>query len=79
MHPIDVYEAGMAISSDHQLRTPIEEKRMSPIPSHILPGYVPGMPRPMTPRDDAENAVKQLDGKELRGQPVRVTLAEDVS
>ena len=30
-------------------------------------------------RDDAENAVKQLDGKELRGQPVRVTLAEDVS
>ncbi|KAF5391275.1 hypothetical protein D9757_001961 [Collybiopsis confluens] len=52
---IHVYEAGMAISSDHQIRTATEEKRMSPIPSHILPGYIPGMPRPMTPRDDREN------------------------
>lgn len=29
-------------------------------------------------RDDADHAVKDLDGKELRGQAVRVTLAEDV-
>lgn len=30
-------------------------------------------------RDDAENAVKILDGKDLRGQPVRVALAEENS
>ncbi|EJD02199.1 RNA-binding domain-containing protein [Fomitiporia mediterranea MF3/22] len=28
-------------------------------------------------RDDAEQAVKELDGKELRGQPVHVTMDED--
>ncbi|TDL24925.1 RNA-binding domain-containing protein [Rickenella mellea] len=28
-------------------------------------------------REDAENAVKILDGKDLRGQPVRVSLSED--
>ncbi|KIK59838.1 hypothetical protein GYMLUDRAFT_44306 [Collybiopsis luxurians FD-317 M1] len=56
-HPqlIDVYEAGMAISSDRQARTTTDEKRTSPIPSHILPGYIPGMPRPMTPRDEMDN------------------------
>ncbi|KAI5899878.1 uncharacterized protein SCHCODRAFT_02606387 [Schizophyllum commune H4-8] len=26
--------------------------RASPIPSQVTPGYIPGMPRPMTPRDD---------------------------
>jgi hypothetical protein len=30
-------------------------------------------------RDDAERAVKELDGRDLRGQPVRVNLYEDVS
>ncbi|GJJ12348.1 hypothetical protein Clacol_006589 [Clathrus columnatus] len=30
-------------------------------------------------REDAENAVKLLDGKDLRGQPVRVALTEDNS
>lgn len=30
-------------------------------------------------RDDAERAVKELDGKDLRGQPVRVNLDADVS
>lgn len=28
--------------------------RASPIPSQVTPGYIPGMPRPMTPRDDIE-------------------------
>ncbi|KAI0053911.1 hypothetical protein FA95DRAFT_1600429 [Auriscalpium vulgare] len=28
-------------------------------------------------RDDAERAVKELDGKDLRGQPVRVSLQDD--
>ncbi|RDB24281.1 hypothetical protein Hypma_008730 [Hypsizygus marmoreus] len=48
-----VYEAGMAISSDKQVQDDPEfsERRASPIPSQILPGYIPGMPRPMTPRD----------------------------
>lgn len=30
-------------------------------------------------REDAERAVKELDGKDLRGQAVRVDLFEDVS
>jgi hypothetical protein len=29
-------------------------------------------------RDDAERAVKELDSKDLRGQPVRVQMGEDV-
>ncbi|KAF8894697.1 hypothetical protein BD779DRAFT_1669167 [Infundibulicybe gibba] len=44
-------EAGMAISSDKQVHSNVEDRRASPIPSRILPGYIPGMPRPMTPRD----------------------------
>ncbi|KAG2020776.1 hypothetical protein CC2G_006078 [Coprinopsis cinerea AmutBmut pab1-1] len=48
-----VVEAGMAISSDrptdasdiHAHRGP------SPVPTNATPGYIPGMPRPMTPRD----------------------------
>ncbi|KAJ3757176.1 hypothetical protein EV360DRAFT_46599 [Lentinula raphanica] len=51
----DSHQAGMAISSDHHVQTETEDKRMSPIPSHILPGYIPGMPRPMTPREDTDN------------------------
>ena len=30
-------------------------------------------------REDADRAVKELDGKDLRGQPVRVDLYDDVS
>ena len=30
-------------------------------------------------RDDADHAIKELDGKELRGRPVRVTIDESVS
>ena len=41
----------MAISSDKQLRKDLEERRASPVPARTLPGYIPGMPRPMTPRD----------------------------
>ncbi|KAF9466343.1 hypothetical protein BDZ94DRAFT_1233950 [Collybia nuda] len=46
-----VFEAGMAISSDKQVLNDTDERRASPVPSRILPGYIPGMPRPMTPRD----------------------------
>jgi hypothetical protein len=46
-----VFGAGMAISSDKEVLNDPEERRASPVPSRILPGYIPGMPRPMTPRD----------------------------
>ncbi|KAJ7063159.1 hypothetical protein C8F01DRAFT_1131766 [Mycena amicta] len=44
-------EAGMAISSDKHISLEADSPRASPIPSRIMPGYIPGMPRPMTPRD----------------------------
>lgn len=46
-----VMEAGMAISSDKQVQDDLNERRAEPVPLRILPGYIPGMPRPMTPRD----------------------------
>ncbi|KAI0340118.1 hypothetical protein BDW22DRAFT_1360638 [Trametopsis cervina] len=49
-------EAGMAVSSDERVAS--DEQRASPFPrgsttspTPRLPGYIPGMPRPMTPRD----------------------------
>ncbi|KIJ68939.1 hypothetical protein HYDPIDRAFT_105474 [Hydnomerulius pinastri MD-312] len=56
------YEAGTAISSDKQITIESDTQRLSPTPygrpgtvspSPRLPGYIPGMPRPMTPRDSA--------------------------
>ncbi|KAI0831756.1 hypothetical protein BC628DRAFT_549510 [Trametes gibbosa] len=50
-------ESGTALSSDDPILTD-ESQRMSPYPTSRttsptprLPGYIPGMPRPMTPRD----------------------------
>lgn len=58
LQPTTDYEAGTAISSDKHIVVDSGTHRMSPIPtgrpgatSPRLPGYVPGMPRPMTPRD----------------------------
>ncbi|KAG2157400.1 hypothetical protein DEU56DRAFT_764445 [Suillus clintonianus] len=57
--PID-YEGGTAILSDKQMNIDPEMQRLSPTPlgragtispTPRLPGYIPGMPRPMTPRD----------------------------
>ncbi|KAG2041773.1 hypothetical protein BDR03DRAFT_1073490 [Suillus americanus] len=54
------YEGGTAISSDKHLNIDNERQRFSPTPlgragtispTPRLPGYIPGMPRPMTPRD----------------------------
>ncbi|KAG1754462.1 hypothetical protein EDB19DRAFT_1844377 [Suillus lakei] len=54
------YEGGTAISSDKQMNIDNERQRFSPTPlgragtispTPRLPGYIPGMPRPMTPRD----------------------------
>ncbi|KAJ6455728.1 hypothetical protein C8R45DRAFT_585902 [Mycena sanguinolenta] len=49
-----VYESPMAISSDRHMSLDAESPRASPIPARTVPGYVPGMPRPMTPRDTME-------------------------
>ncbi|KAF8626244.1 hypothetical protein AX15_004923 [Amanita polypyramis BW_CC] len=51
LHQPTVIEAGTAISSDKQVVSSYHERRTSPVFSRTLPGYVPGMPRPMTPRD----------------------------
>ncbi|KAG9318868.1 hypothetical protein JVU11DRAFT_975 [Chiua virens] len=56
------YEAGTAISSDGQGIIEPDTRRLSPIPdgrrstvspTPRLPGYIPGMPRPMTPRESS--------------------------
>jgi len=41
----------MAISIDQSFNDNPNERGASPIPARTIPGYVPGMPRPMTPRD----------------------------
>ena len=41
----------MAISIDQTIHDEFSERRASPVPARTVPGYVPGMPRPMTPRD----------------------------
>ncbi|KAF9566339.1 hypothetical protein CPC08DRAFT_116394 [Agrocybe pediades] len=48
-----LYEPGMAISIDQTIHDEFSERRQSPVPARVIPGngYVPGMPRPMTPRD----------------------------
>lgn len=54
-----VYETGTAVSPDPYSRTDAAEFRSTPSPypraetspAPRLPGYIPGMPRPMTPRE----------------------------
>jgi len=41
----------MAISIDQTIHDEFSDRRASPAPARTIPGYVPGMPRPMTPRD----------------------------
>ncbi|KAF8212393.1 hypothetical protein K438DRAFT_1806447 [Mycena galopus ATCC 62051] len=53
-HTPGAYESPMAISSDRHISLDPVSPRASPIPTRIVPGYVPGMPRPMTPRDTME-------------------------
>ncbi|ESK96909.1 hypothetical protein Moror_6487 [Moniliophthora roreri MCA 2997] len=63
------FEAGMAISSDTTVRTEEENARMSPILSRVSPGYVPGMPRPMTPHDDLEHDTLRSHSTTPRATP----------
>ncbi|KAF9050666.1 hypothetical protein BDZ89DRAFT_587564 [Hymenopellis radicata] len=51
MNPRSFEASGMAISSDKHIRSDSDDRRASPVPSKTLPGYIPGMPRPMTPRE----------------------------
>lgn len=51
MNPPSFEASGMAISSDKHFRSDSDDRRASPVPSKTLPGYIPGMPRPMTPRE----------------------------
>ncbi|KAF8803510.1 hypothetical protein BYT27DRAFT_7303490 [Phlegmacium glaucopus] len=46
-----IFEGGMAISIDQTIHDEFSDRRASPAPARTVPGYVPGMPRPMTPRD----------------------------
>lgn len=41
----------MAISIDNTAHDNASDRGTSPIPARAVPGYVPGMPRPMTPRN----------------------------
>lgn len=41
----------MAISNDRTAHDNASDRGASPIPARTMPGYVPGMPRPMTPRN----------------------------
>ena len=48
------HEPGVAVAIStvgKQLPSGTEGRRASPLPSRTLPGYIPGMNRPMTPRD----------------------------
>ncbi|KAH6918999.1 hypothetical protein BKA70DRAFT_38169 [Coprinopsis sp. MPI-PUGE-AT-0042] len=48
----EIFEAGMAISSDKPIdAVEMQQRGPSPVPLNATPGYIPGMPRPMTPRD----------------------------
>lgn len=51
-------EPGMAISSAHYSPPDSPRSSASPVPSQAKPGYIPGMPRPVTPHG--------MEGDELR-------------
>ncbi|KAF9264744.1 hypothetical protein L218DRAFT_925263 [Marasmius fiardii PR-910] len=68
-HPSEQYEAGMAISSDTAAMAESEATRASPILSRVSPGYVPGMPRPMTPREDIEHDLLRSHSTTPRATP----------
>ncbi|KAJ8522916.1 hypothetical protein ONZ45_g585 [Pleurotus djamor] len=72
-------EAGMAISSDNQVRSEPESHRVSPVPFRIAPGYIPGMPRPMTPRDQMEFDDRSHSTTPRATSPAYAALAEPSS
>lgn len=53
--PLSAYETGTAISADVPVPHDREDSpRASPIPTQTHPGYIPGMPRPVTPHMSIE-------------------------
>ncbi|KAF8061570.1 hypothetical protein FPV67DRAFT_286113 [Lyophyllum atratum] len=73
-----IFEAVMAISSDKQVQNDPEviDRRASPVPSRILPGYVPGMPRPMTPRDFDVEEQRSLSTTPRATSPMAASFAD---
>ncbi|KAG7092396.1 hypothetical protein E1B28_008753 [Marasmius oreades] len=63
------HEAGMAISSDTAATPEAEVTKASPILSRVSPGYVPGMPRPMTPHEDNEHDILRSHSTTPRATP----------
>ncbi|KAF5365720.1 hypothetical protein D9758_003275 [Tetrapyrgos nigripes] len=74
-----LYEAGTAISFDLPMQTEPEDWRTSPVPSKTLPGYIPGMPRPMTPREDMEHDTLRSHSTTPRATPSSSTPSADSS
>lgn len=81
--PMLVVEEGMAISSDKPDAADMHLQRgPSPIPLNATPGYIPGMPRPMTPRDFdiyAEDQRSHSTTPKATSPNISLTLSEPVS
>lgn len=63
-------------------RSRLSQQRASPLSGAIRTGRVTNFQYRILEylnRDDADRAIKDLDGKELRGRPVRVALDDSVS
>ncbi|KAI0948569.1 hypothetical protein AcW1_005414 [Taiwanofungus camphoratus] len=78
MSSVSDHDAGTALSSDDQV-VPEEAQRSSPYPrsrttspTPRLPGYIPGMPRPMTPRDPTGDSDDQTPSTTPRATSPRL-------
>lgn len=71
-----VFEGGMAISNDKTAHDNASDRGASPLPSRTVPGYVPGMPRPMTPRNIDLDEQRSLSTTPRAQSP---TVAESIS
>ena len=66
----------MAISNDKTAHDNASDRGASPIPTRTMPGYVPGMPRPMTPRNiDADEQRSLSTTPRAQSPAVAVTAA----
>ncbi|KAF8352307.1 hypothetical protein F5887DRAFT_23796 [Amanita rubescens] len=79
LHQPAVVEAGTAISSDNQVTTSYHERGASPVYSRTLPGYVPGMPRPMTPRDIEFDEQRSLSATPRAMSPLSSDMTDNTS
>ncbi|KIL68589.1 hypothetical protein M378DRAFT_176734 [Amanita muscaria Koide BX008] len=77
LHSPAVVETGTAISSDKQVITH-SDPRASPVHPRSLPGYIPGMPRPMTPRDLDLDEQRSISTTPRAMSPLPVDVASSV-